>query len=530
MLDMLIKNCKIFDGSGQKPFRGDIGIRAGKIAVIGHLSENDAQETIDAGGLVVSPGFIDLHTHSDWTLLSDPRAESHIRQGVTTVAIGQCGLSLAPVETSAAAIQAGLFYHPSVDVTWKSFDEYLDRMDEARPAVNVIPCVGHGTLRGTVLKMEPRPANTEEIRLMEQMAEEAFEQGAFGITTGLEYPPGKDSCIDELAAMCKVARKYDGLHASHVRNRDVYFDLAFSEVISLSRSTGARLQISHINPKYGRPEKAMAHTLEMIQWAREEGIDVQMDMMPCNWNHTGLAVIMLPSWAFKTGLPELAQLLTSDEGRKKLKPNHRSMWQLVTDEKWDRIRLFSSRENRQYIGMTLEDIARDRNRDPFDTAFDLLVEEGEAAAQMICVGDSFYEEDNKRALEDPYCSVISDSVGFALDGVYADSYFSPLTYNYFSHFFEVYIKNKKWLPLEEGVRRVTSLPASRVGITNRGVLRAGAAADIVIFDPKTFVDKSSISNPNVYPEGMEYVIVNGQIELEQGKRTSNSNGRVLRRA
>jgi N-acyl-D-amino-acid deacylase len=273
----------------------------------------------------------------------------------------------------------------------------------------------------------------------------------------------------------------------------------------------------------------MANTLEMIRWAREEGIDVQMDMMPCTQNHTALAAIVLPSWVFGLDMKEVAELLTSAEGRKKLKANHRSMWQLVTDGKWDRIYLFSTNQNRQYIGMTMEEIGEDRGSDPHDVAFDLLLEEGANARHVFCVGDSFSDDDNKLVLQDPYCAVASDGIGLAQDGILADTSFSPLTYNYYSHFFETYIKEKKWLTLEEGVRRCTSLPASQMGIADRGVLRSGAAADIVVFDPERYCDESSIENPNVYPGGVEYVIVNGQVEVESGQRQPRNTGQVIRR-
>lgn len=526
MLDLIIRNGDIIDGTGQPAFDGDIGIRDGKITVIGYIPDAEAKETIDARGMVVSPGFIDVHTHTDFTLMADPRAEAHVRQGVTTVVVGQCGTSQAPIEEPEAA---NPFHDPSIEVNWKSFDEYLNRLHKLQLGVNVVPCVGHGTVRRVAMKMEPRPANAEEVSHMARLTEEAFEQGAFAITTGLEYPPGKDSSVDELAALFRVAARYGGIHASHVRNRDIYYDMAFSEVISLSRATGIRLQISHINPKYGRPDDAMANTLEMIRWARKEGIDVQMDMMPCTQNHTALAAILLPSWVWKLDMQEMVELLNSDHGRKKLKAGHRSMWQLVTDGKWDRIYLFSSRENTQYIGVSMAEIGKDRGKDPHDVAFDLLVEEGANAKHMFCVGDSFSDDDNRLVLTDPCCSIGSDAIGLALDGVFADTFFTPLIYNYYPHFFETYIKEKRWLTLQEGVRRCTSLPATQIGLTNRGTLQPGAAADIVVFDPERFKDKSSIRNPNVYPKGLEYVIVNGQMEIRSGQRLATNEGQILRR-
>ncbi|MFH2132801.1 MAG: amidohydrolase family protein [bacterium] len=529
MFDIIIKNGLIADGSGQKPYPGDLAISGDRIAAIGDFSAAQSAVTIDADGLVVAPGFIDIHTHSDWTLLADPRAESHIRQGVTTAVIGQCGTSLAPVNNAAAAERFALAYHPSIDATWQSFAEYLERLDKAKPAINVVPCVGHGTIRSLVLKMAPRPATVDEIRQMARLVEESFEQGAFGITTGLEYPPGKDSGIDELVALCRVAARYRGFHGSHVRNRDVFYDLAFSEVIAISRESGVRLQISHINPKYGRPASAMAHTLEMIGWAREEGIAVGMDMMPGRWNHTALAAIVLPTWVFQLSLPEIGELLSTPEGRQKLKTDFRSMWPLVNEGRWDRIRIFTAEVNQSVIGMTLAEIGRERGLHPHDAAFDLLVEEGNHAVRMVCVGDSFIEEDSLLVLQDANCSVTSDAVGIGLDGPYAGQRFSPMAYNWVPHFLQEYIQKKKVLSLEEGIRRLTSLPAAQAGLTDRGIIRPGAPADIVILDAETVADRSSIREPNLYPQGIAHVLVNGVPAMANGKRLPDRAGSVLRR-
>jgi N-acyl-D-aspartate/D-glutamate deacylase len=476
----------------------------------------------------VAPGFIDIHTHSDISLMVDPRAESQIRQGVTTEVIGQCGVSLAPCtdETRKDRLKA---VGAEDFGTWKTYAELLEAMDQAGIATNVVGMVGHGALRDVVMGPNaPRPATEEEVASIVRLLEQSLEEGGFGLTTGLEYHPGKMSQYDELAALCRATARVDGLYATHSRNRDLRYFVGFGEALDVARDTGVRLQISHINPKYGRPTHAMRNILQMIEWTREEGLDIAMDMMPTNWNHTAL-MALLPAWGFSLSQEELAELLKSPAGREKLKVNPLPIWQLAVEEKWDRIRLLSSLANAGYLGWTIEAIAADKKTTAWDAIFDLLLDEGEGYGKVMVTSEAFSEADNCLALANPLCAVESDTMALANDGVLAGVKFGFLGYNWVARYIARYLRDKKVLSLEEGLRRITSLPASRVGLTDRGCLRPGAAADVTIFNLEKVKDNSTIPEPNVYPDGFEHVIVNGVVAFSQRQRTPDHAGKVLRR-
>lgn len=529
MAEILIKNGFIVDGSGQPGFYGDVSINSGRVEAVGALNDVEAGQTIDATGLVVAPGFIDIHTHSDMTLMVDPRAESQIRQGVTTEVIGQCGVSMAPCTDETRTAFFSSLGMPDLG-TWKSYAEYLEAMDKSAIATNVAGMVGHGSLRKIVMGLEaPRPASDEEVAAMVKLLEQSLEEGGFGFTTGLEYHPGKEAKYDELAAFCRATADVDGLYATHARNRDIRYYVGFGEALDVARETGVRLQISHINPKYGRPDRAMRNTLQMIEWAREEGVDAAMDLMPTNWNHTALTAL-LPSWAFSLPPDELLELMKTRKGREKLKVNPMPVWRLAVEEKWDKIRLLSSAVNTADLGRSIEEIAKDRKTSGWDAIFDILIEEGEGFGGVFVTSEAFSEYDNRLALADSKCAIISDSMAAANEGLLAGLKAGGfLAFNWTARFIAYYLRDEKALTLEEGIRRITSLPASRLNLKDRGRLIPGAAADVTIFNLEKVTDNSTIANPNVYPDGFEHVIVNGACAFSQGKRTSDHAGIVLRR-
>ena len=528
MFDLLIEKGFVVDGSGQPGRTCDVGITNDRVVAMGDLGGSEARRTIDATGLVVAPGFVDVHTHSDLTLIVDPRAESQIRQGVTTEVIGQCGVSLAPCTDESRRARLQSMGAPDLG-TWKSYAELLDVMDRAGIATNVVGMVGHGALRDVVMGLDAtRPATEEEVEAMVRLLEQALEEGAFGLTTGLEYHPGKAARYDELAALCRATARVDGLYATHSRNRDRRYFVGFGEALDVARDSGVRLQISHINPKYGRPTHAMRNTLQMIEWSREEGLDVAMDVVPTNWNHTSLTAL-LPAWALGLPKDDLMALLGSTEGREKLKVNPLPIWLLAVEERWDKIRLLSSRGNVEYHGWTIEEIARERKTTGWDAIFDILREEGEGLGSVVITSEAFSEEDNRLAMSDPRCAVISDTMALANDGVLAGLKLGFLGYNWVARYIGHYLRDEKVLTLEEGLRRISSLPASRVGLTDRGRLAPGAAADVTIFNLEKVRDNSTIPNPNVYPDGFEHVIVNGIPAVGRGQRTPDHAGRVLRR-
>jgi len=413
--------------------------------------------------------------------------------------------------------------------SWNSYGELLEVMDQAKIATNVVGMVGHGALRETVMGInQPQPATDSEVASMVKLLEKSLEEGAFGWTTGLEYYPGKMATYDEIAALCQSVANVGGFYATHSRNRDSRYFVGFGEALDVARETGVRLQISHINPKYGRPDHTMRNTIQMIEWTREEGFDVAMDMMATNWNHT-TASAMLPAWSFALSKDELIGLFKTANGRERLKINPLPMWQLVVEEKWDKIRLLSSSANSQSLGRTIAEIAQERKTTCWDAIFDLLLEEGDAYKSVMLTGEAFSEEDIRLVLQSPLCAVASDTMALANEGILKGKQLGVLGYNWTAKYIAYYLRDEKMLSLEEGIRRLTSLPASRIGLNDRGRLFPGAAADITIFDLNKVKDNSSFTNPTVYADGFEHVIVNGVIAFSQGKRTPDHAGKVLRR-
>jgi N-acyl-D-amino-acid deacylase len=529
MFDIVLFNGKIVDGTGAPAYQADIGIEGGRIKAIGDLSGTEVGEQVDVGGLCVAPGFIDIHTHSDAILLADGRANSQVCQGVTSEVIGQCGFSFAPVTDTKRmeALMPGRI--PGVNVVWETFDGYLEHLGTHDLGVNVMGMLGHGTVHGAVLGDEMRSSTDDERARMVRYVEQAMEEGAWGLSTGLEYWPGIGATTPELAELCNPVAKYDRLHASHVRNRDIFYDLAFGEVMAIGRVTGVRTQISHIQPKYGRPAHAMKHTIDMIEHFREIGVDVACDVIPHEWSHTSL-VAVLPSWARDGGAQALLRRLKDPATRERMKVNPGQMWRLVTDEKWDRIILYHVVKNRDLIGLTVEEIGKRRGKDPFDAIMDILVEEGEDMLQAHWTSLNFDEDDLRMILKRPYCGVMSDTYALTPGGPTGHIIGSLAGYGWAARFLEHYVREVGLMSLEEGIRRLTLLPASRVGLKDRGVLRAGAYADITVFDFDKIAFKCTVKEPRIHPDGIVHVMANGEFGFREGRRTNVSAGKVLRAA
>ena len=525
--DLIVSGGEVVDGSQKPAIKCDIGIKGDRILAIGDLSEAEAGEKIDAGGLVVAPGFIDIHTHSDFTLLVNGAAESQVHQGVTLEVIGNCGHSAAPLAKSDHDLSSVPGYQSDVAITWKTFGEYLSRLEGQDLGLNVMALVGHGALRRAVMGEAMRPATQTEVEAMVQLLEDSLAEGARGFSTGLEYWPGVASTPEEIFPLCRTTARHNGIYATHVRNRDIYYDLGFSEALATARNSGVRLQISHIQPKFGAPPHAMENTLEMIHWARQAGADVTYDVIPHDWNHTRLTA-SLPSWAFEGGFEKMRARLENSEDREKMKHNPKPIWQLVPARKWDKIVLLRSKKNRELVGMTFEQIGKERGKDPYEVYFDLLLEEGNELNSLMWTSHAFLESDIRLCLQQPECIVTSDTRALAPYGALKDVIGSLSGYGWIARLFQHYVREEAVLSLEDAVYRVTGLPAARLNLKDRGYLRPGGMADITIFDPKAIADRSTVKSPCIYPAGIEYVLVNGDVVIKNAERIHANPGRVIR--
>ena len=538
----LIKNGVVVDGTSNPWFKADIAISHGKIAYVGKLTDAKAEKTINAHGLVVSPGFIDIHTHSDLSLLINSRAESKIRQGVTTEVIGNCGTSPAPIRKETLHFVKNEWGAEAREVKWNwaSFGDYLRRLEENGVSMNVASLVGHGTVRTVVIGVEDRPPTSRELREMKNLVAESMEEGAFGLSSGLVYVPGCFAKTSELIELCKIVAKYGCFYASHTRGeRETVVD-ALREAIEIGMKAKVSVQVSHNCPKYGGHGK-FSQMSRLYADARAKGVELTID----NDAHTDLGPQLsniLPQWAQAGGRKKIVERLKDRKTREKIKqeivddklpgPGYCG---LVKHGRWDRIFLFKARKNKQLIGKSFEQIARIRGTDPFDAYFDVLIEDKGEASGIF----NYLEEDDIRAvLKHPLLMVCSDGSAVAPYGVLRKvSGYYPCSYGEYPYILERYVREEKVLTLQEAIRKMTSFPAQKLGLRERGLLREGMWADIVVFNPRTVKDRATcrfpysfpLSNyPHKYPEGIEYVLVNGEIAVAKGRHLGALPGRVLR--
>lgn len=529
MFDTLILNGMVYDGSGSPGRKTDLAIKDGCITAIGDLSSASAKDRVDVNGLAVAPGFIDLHTHSDFTLVVDGEAQSQVHQGVTTEVVGQCGHSCAPLRDHNSRSTLGVGYASDAigDKRWQSFGEYLDVLEQSPLGVNVAAFVGHGTVHGLVLGDALTAGDDEDIARMKRMVEESLDQGAAGFSTGLEYWPGIMSAPEHLVPMCEAAAVRGKLYSTHVRNRDRFYDLGFTEAIAAARESGVRLQISHIQTKFGAPDHAMEHTLEMIDSARRRGQDIAFDVIPHDWNNTTV-ISILPKWAREGGVKATLERLKDPAVREKVKRNPAPMLLIVKARRWDDVVMLNAVTNKNLVGMSFSEIGKMRGVDPYDALMDMLIEEDEMAGRMMWATRSFRDDDVEMAMRDPSCAVISDTAALSPEGKLGEQLFSLSGYGWAPRFLQYYVRDRKVLDLSEGIRRITSLPASRVGIKDRGLIEKGMHADLVVFDAQEIASRFTIKKPRQHPVGIVHVAVNGAFAMRDGKRTSSNTGKVLR--
>jgi len=543
MLDILIKNGVVVDGTGKPAFKADVGIAAGRIAVVAEDIEQEAKRTIQAQALHLAPGFIDAHTHSGLTLLVNHRAESKIRQGVTTEVIGNCGSSPAPLlgatveEAQAAAKSVDL------DVTWASMAEYLERLRQSGIAVNVVPLVGHNTVRGAVLGFDDVQPTTEQQAEMEQLVAEAMEQGARGLSTGLFYPPGFYARTEEVIGLARVAARRGGIYATHVRSETDRLFEAVAEAIEIGKQAEIRVQISHVKLEGYRNWEGADRLLAMLEDADSrgtalpvpsavegsaaEGVRVGCDQYPYTAGVSWLAYI-LPYWAQAGGARAVGERLNDPEVRARLRKDwqeNRAEWENRGGMRdWTDILITDCTPRPDVQGKNIAEIAADEGKDPLETALDLIVV-SEGQVECVCFGQL---EDNVRILmRHPLVVVGSDGDALAPYGVLARGKPHPRNYGTFPRVLGRYVREEKVLSLEEAVKKMTSVTAERFGLSDRGVIREGVWADLVLFDAQTVADRATYTDPHQYPEGIPYVVVNGVVVIDQCEHTGALPGQVL---
>ena len=504
--ELVIASGRILDGCGNPWYWGDVAIEGGRIVDIASERTLVGKKTIDAAGRFVAPGFIDIHTHSDLSILVNRRAESAVRQGVTTQLIGNCGMSPAPVRDSHFEVLkrywGPISEQPEVSWEWRTFGQYLEALQSGGLGINIAALSGHGALRMAMMGVEERAPTPAELNGMKELLNEAMKAGAFGMSTGLVYPPGCFASTDEVIALAQVAAEYHGIYASHIRGERETILEAVAEAIHIGHEAGLPVQISHNAPKFGAPCDARAN-LQLVEQARARGQDVTVD----NDLHTDLGP------ALTGGLPQEIEDLPAEELTvllKNIERRHAIRAMIVEDKKpafgpvgllkhgqWQRITMLHAPNTSDVVGKTIQAIAHDRGQDPFDTYFDLIIENGHEAEAIF----DYIDETNIRILlQHPAVMISSDGQVLAPYGFLNNPPpYSPCSYGEFPGVLERYVRDEPVLTLQEAIRKMTSFPAQRLGLHDRGVLRQGAWADLVIFDLEKVHDRATNLYPHILP-------------------------------
>lgn len=525
MLDLLLKNAKIVDGTGNPWRRGNVGIKDGRIVLAGSHNETaEAVTTLDVKDHILCPGFIDSHSHSDLRLLDEPEARPKIMQGITTENAGLDGLSMAPVKNadknSWSVAISGLDGKYSRDWDWNSFEEYLDVIDRVMPSVNVSSYVGLGTIRMNVMGMEDRPPTGGELERMKELVAQCMREGARGISAGLIYTPNKYQSEEELTELAAVAAAYDGIFDVHMRNEADHMEEALDEIIRIGRRTGIRILITHFKLRGRRNWGNASKHLHTIDKARAEGLDIGIAQYPYTANST-LMHVVVPPWYHSRGMDGLLKALRDERKQVKKDMLTTDGWENFSQVMgWENIYVSSveSERNAWCEGKSAVEVGRARGVSPEDAILDLLLEENLAVGLL---GRGMSEDDVMLGMRHPTMCCITD-------GLLGGGKPHPRTYAAFPRFISRYVREKKLLTLEEAIRKMTSSTALKLRMKRKGFIMQGMDADIVVFDEDNIRDVNTFENPRVHPEGIDYVIVNGEISVDHGRHTGARNGRTIR--
>lgn len=527
MLDILILNANVISGTGEPSFEADIGIKDKKITLISKDTAVESAQIIQADGLYLAPGFIDPHMHSDLTLFGNQRAESSIHQGVTTEIIGNCGMSAAPLADAGLEDIEFLAGGLNINNRWRGMGDYLEQLVNSGTAVNVVPLVGHSNLRLAVNALKNESLKPELQQKMEYMLAEALEQGGRGLSTGLFYPPGCYSKTDEIIGLAKVVARHGGIYASHIRNEsDGVLDAA-EEAIEIALSADLPVQYSHVKICGHLYWDKINELMKILDSDKARDADLGCDQYPYHASSTTLSSI-LPYWAQAGGGKKVAKLAGDKESRKRLRQDwdeNQIEWDSRSGVKnWGDIQIAECKSRPGVIGLSIEEIAAAGNLDPFDVAMDLIALDD---AQVVVVYFDQNEEIVQRLMQHTRVAIGSDSLGAAPHGVLGQSGTHPRTYGTFPRVLGRYVREEKILSLEGAIKKMTSQTARRYKLKDRGVIKVGAWADLVVFDADKVSEQATFNNPHQFPLGIQYVIVNGELVVKNSTHTGKLPGIVL---
>lgn len=528
--DVLIKNGHVIDGSGGPWYAADIGIRGEKIVAIGNLKDAPAARVIDASGRIVSPGFIDMLGQSELALLIDNRAISKLAQGITTEITGEGG-SIAPQNPKTLAPLKPALDQYKLTIDWTTLDGYFRRLEKQGTPLNIGTYVGAAQVREAVIGDDDRAPTAAELEQMKQLVADAMKDGALGVSTALIYPPGHYAKTEELIELAKVAEQYGGLYATHMRSEGTSEMAAIDEAIRIGREAGVPVEIFHLKvsgkPRWG----SMTKVVEKIQAARDQGLDIRADQYPYLAGGTALAS-SLPPWVADGGMEKLIRRLKDPETRQRIKSDmaadHLDWENLYVDCGGGSGIMLAGVVNadlKKYNGKTVAEMAAAEKKPELDALFDFIIADRAQTGALYFMAS---EQDMVYAMKQPWTSIGLDASETALDGPLYEPYGHPRAFGSMPRFLGHYVRDQKLMPLEEGIRKITSMPAQREHLTDRGLIKTGFYADITVFDPATIIDQATYQNANQVAKGIDYVLVNGQVEFANGALTGLKGGHPLR--
>jgi N-acyl-D-aspartate/D-glutamate deacylase len=529
--DVLIKGGRLIDGTGAPARLADVGIKDDIIVALGDLNDAVAEKKIEAGGLVVSPGFIDMHSHSDFRLLVDGRGLSKVMDGVTTELLGESS-SAGPVMGPARSEREKSLKRLELSLDWTTLGEYFERLERQGMSVNILSTVGSGLIRASVVGYDNRPATSEELERMAKLVGQAMQEGAVGLSSGLIYPPNQYASTEELIRMAEVAAEHGGIYLTHIRGEGDKLLEALKEAIEIGREADLPVEVLHFKRAAvrldGEPENpSIQDAVALIEQAQQNGVKIYANMYPYSASQTGLGV-RLPDWVHEGGREKLLERLRNPQIRARIRIEvNESLSQGIASRTPDTIMFGSTpyEPHRRFLGMRIDAIAREMKIKPAEAIIE-LIEKADGGAGAIYFG--MREEDVRFGLMRPWTTIGSDGAAVAPEGILAQSHPHPRWYGTFSRVLGHYVREEQIMTLPEAIRKMTSLPASRLGLVDRGIIAVGKKADLVIFDADAIIDKATFTEPHQFSEGIQWLLINGQLVIAEGRHTGAMPGRVLR--